>query len=252
MQKYRDRTHVPISWLHQLSALATLNFIYTFFPQSRYQRYLTCKPCFLNIETFLCVCASVSKTTWALSDSGKHPHGVTFTRLTCTFLSVSACFRTHRSWYLKTGAQWISVTFMTPVSSSIYSVSWPGQVTAVFQSGWRGHNFYRHYQGMCAYLLSRVWSFATPWTVAHQAPLSIAFPRQEYWTSISSSKGSSWFRDWSLDGSLPHWPTDSSLRCHLGSPHNYPIRTLVLKIILEGSSAAFSPFLSSDFQQSNS
>lgn len=34
--------------------------------------------------------------------------------------------------------------------------------------------------------------------------------------------------------------------------HNYQIRTLILKIILEGSSAAFSPFHSSDFQQSNS
>ena len=24
-------------------------------------------------------------------------------------------------------------------------------------------------------------SFASPWTVAHQAPLSMGFPRQEYW-----------------------------------------------------------------------
>ena len=27
-------------------------------------------------------------------------------------------------------------------------------------------------------------TFATPWTVAHQAPLSIAFPRQEYWSGL--------------------------------------------------------------------
>ena len=27
-----------------------------------------------------------------------------------------------------------------------------------------------------------VWLFATPWTVAHQAPLSMGFPRQEYWS----------------------------------------------------------------------
>ena len=33
--------------------------------------------------------------------------------------------------------------------------------------------------------LSRVWLFATPWTVAHQAPLSIAFFRQEYWSGLS-------------------------------------------------------------------
>ena len=29
-------------------------------------------------------------------------------------------------------------------------------------------------------LLSRVQLFATPWTVAHQAPLSMGFSRQEY------------------------------------------------------------------------
>ena len=36
-------------------------------------------------------------------------------------------------------------------------------------------------------MLSRfncVWLFATPWTVAHQAPLSIGFSRQEYWSGL--------------------------------------------------------------------
>ena len=32
--------------------------------------------------------------------------------------------------------------------------------------------------------LSRVWLFATPWTVAHQAPSSIEFSRQEYWSGL--------------------------------------------------------------------
>ena len=27
-------------------------------------------------------------------------------------------------------------------------------------------------------------SFATPWTVARQAPLSTGFPRQEYWSGV--------------------------------------------------------------------
>ena len=31
---------------------------------------------------------------------------------------------------------------------------------------------------------SRVWLFATPWTVAHQAPLSMEFSRQEYWSGL--------------------------------------------------------------------
>ena len=36
--------------------------------------------------------------------------------------------------------------------------------------------------GKC--VLSRVWVFATPQTVACQAPLSMGFPRQEYWSRL--------------------------------------------------------------------
>ena len=32
--------------------------------------------------------------------------------------------------------------------------------------------------------LSHVQLFATPWTVAHQAPLSMGFSRQEYWSGL--------------------------------------------------------------------
>ena len=34
--------------------------------------------------------------------------------------------------------------------------------------------------------LSRVQLFATPWTVAHQAPPSMGFSRQEYWSGLPS------------------------------------------------------------------
>ena len=37
------------------------------------------------------------------------------------------------------------------------------------------------------HLFNRVvmsYSFATPWTVAHQAPLSMGFPSQEYWSGL--------------------------------------------------------------------
>ena len=38
---------------------------------------------------------------------------------------------------------------------------------------------------MCACLVASVLSdFATPWTVAHQAPLSMGFSRQEYWSGL--------------------------------------------------------------------
>ena len=32
--------------------------------------------------------------------------------------------------------------------------------------------------------LSRVWLLVTPWTAAHQAPLSMGFSRQEYWSGL--------------------------------------------------------------------
>ena len=41
------------------------------------------------------------------------------------------------------------------------------------------------YACMHAQSLSRVQLFVTPWTVAHQAPLSMGFFRQEYWTGLS-------------------------------------------------------------------
>ena len=37
---------------------------------------------------------------------------------------------------------------------------------------------------LCCAVLSRVQLSATPWTVAHQAPLSMGFPRQEYWSGL--------------------------------------------------------------------
>ena len=44
---------------------------------------------------------------------------------------------------------------------------------------------------VCVWLNDTDWLFATPWTVAHQAPLSMEFSGQEYWrVAISYSRGS--------------------------------------------------------------
>ena len=43
----------------------------------------------------------------------------------------------------------------------------------------KGQRFY-----LCVCVLSRVRFFVTPWTVAHQAPLSMEFSRQEYWSQL--------------------------------------------------------------------
>ena len=39
-------------------------------------------------------------------------------------------------------------------------------------------------QMCCAYLLSYVWQFATPWTVAHQALLFLGLSRLKYWSGL--------------------------------------------------------------------
>ena len=38
-----------------------------------------------------------------------------------------------------------------------------------------------------ARILSRVWLFATPWTIDHQAPLSMEFSKQVYWRGLPFS-----------------------------------------------------------------
>ena len=40
------------------------------------------------------------------------------------------------------------------------------------------------FTNMCAKSLSCVQLFVTLWTVAHQAPLSVYFSRQEYWSGL--------------------------------------------------------------------
>ena len=51
-------------------------------------------------------------------------------------------------------------------------------------------SFYRQREELLLLLLlsrfSRVWLFATPWTAAYQAPPSMGFSRQEYWSGVPS------------------------------------------------------------------
>ena len=58
--------------------------------------------------------------------------------------------------------------------------------------------------------------FATPWTVACQAPLSMQFPRQEYWSGLSFlSPGA--FPD-PVIKSVLHWQAGSLPLSHQGTP----------------------------------
>ena len=65
-------------------------------------------------------------------------------------------------------------------------------------------------------VLSRVQLFATPWSVACQAPLSMDYSRQEYWSGLSFPP----------PGDLPyprllHWQADSLLLETPGKPQYY-------------------------------
>ena len=43
--------------------------------------------------------------------------------------------------------------------------------------------------------LSRAWLLATPWTAAYQAPPSIGFSRQEYWSGVPLPSPSTWGKE---------------------------------------------------------
>ena len=65
---------------------------------------------------------------------------------------------------------------------------------------------------------SHVWLSATPWTIAHQVPLSMEFSKQECWRGAvtSYSRGPSWLRD--------QIHTSCLLYCHAGSLPLVPSR----------------------------
>ena len=54
-------------------------------------------------------------------------------------------------------------------------------------SDWTSTTTVTNKVGYCAQSPSCVQLFATPWTVAHQAPLSMGFSRQEYWSRLPCS-----------------------------------------------------------------
>ena len=60
-------------------------------------------------------------------------------------------------------------------------------------------------------------SFATPWTVAHQAPLSMGFSRQEYWSGLSFPSPRA-LPDPGIEHMSPALPADSLILSHQGSP----------------------------------
>ena len=90
---------------------------------------------------------------------------------------------------------------------------------------------------VCAQLFSRVLLFLAPWTVACLAPLSMGFPRQEYWSGLP----------FTTPGHLPdpgsnphllyllHWQVDSLSLAPLG------LTSLVAQKVKESAYSAGDP-----------
>ena len=83
-------------------------------------------------------------------------------------------------------------------------------------------------------LLSRVWLLATPWTTAYQAPPSMGFSRQEYWSQVPLPSP---FLSWMVW--FPMWYNKllvlssvlSSSRLMLNWVHNYKIPVILVLVI---------------------
>ena len=85
-----------------------------------------------------------------------------------------------------------------------------------------------HFVCVHAQSLSGVWLFATPWTVAYQAPSvhRVSQARILEWAAISISRGSSQSRDWTCvscigRGILDHWATWEALKAIVGQQQLY-------------------------------
>ena len=68
--------------------------------------------------------------------------------------------------------------------------------------------------------LSRVQLFATPWTVAHQAPLSMEFSRQEHWSG-SPFPSPGVLPNPEIEPGSPAFQADSLLSESPGKPYVY-------------------------------
>ena len=66
-------------------------------------------------------------------------------------------------------------------------------------------------------LLSHVWLFLTSWAIAPQVPLSMGFPRQEFWSELPFPSPRD-LPDTGIEPMSPAWQVDSLPQSHLGSP----------------------------------
>ena len=85
------------------------------------------------------------------------------------------------SWYLRksqvllVSSRFQNIIIMEPIDFKLSWTHWMRSLSSLFQNCI--HQICK--PSMHAQSFTCVWLFATPWTIAHQAPLSMGFPRQE-------------------------------------------------------------------------
>ena len=70
---------------------------------------------------------------------------------------------------------------------------------------------------MCVLVAQMVWLFATPWIIAHQASLSMGFPRQESWSGLPFPSPGDLPDPGTENSCVLHWQVDSLPLSHQGS-----------------------------------
>ena len=70
-----------------------------------------------------------------------------------------------------------------PLHYSCWEIPWQEEPGGLQSRGSRDL-YMTQWLCVCSSCFSHVQFFVTPWTVAHQAPLSVGFSRQEYWSGL--------------------------------------------------------------------
>ena len=98
-------------------------------------------------------------------------------------------------------------------------------------------------ESVCAHvcMLSCVWLFVTPWTVAHKAPPSMGFSQQEYWSGLPCPTPGV-LPDPGIEPPSPAPPAlhvDSLHLCHWRRPFRICVHLLIQILLIDNSSTSF-------------
>ena len=133
--------------------------------------------------------AHVSQSRWKFSRGYKGMHGfkrvslVSFPLCVCIYMCVYMYVYINVYIHAAAAAKLLQLclTLCDPIDGSSPGSSVPGTLQARTLE-WIALSFSKAWKWKVKVkLLSCVWLLVTPWTVAHQAPLSMGFSRQEYW-----------------------------------------------------------------------